>query len=269
MIDDKEGWTKEVANTKVRFNRFKALTAVKRKDLPKGGKVMTTTWAMKKKASGKLCGRLNARGYEQVEGKHYVEHNTSAPVTNPITIRIILTMMAMHAAWIAEVLDVDGAFLQGKFYNGEKLHIGISNGFEKWYDDVKVLLMNVLLYGTTQVANCFYKMPVKRMTNKDYKRSKADPCLYYIYIDGRLVLMVSWVDDILILGHPVDVERVKEDLMKSFECTCEGALTEYVGSKIDIEQKTSGLVVVKFTQSVLVQKLQYECIEQLLVEKHQ
>ena len=43
-----------------------------------------------------------------------------------------------------------------------------------------------------------------------------------------MVLIVSWVDDILILGHPVDVERVNEDLMKSFECTCEGALAEYV-----------------------------------------
>ena len=59
--------------------------------------------------------------------------------------------------------------------------------------------MNVLLYGTKQVANCFYKMLVKRMMNKDYKRSKADPCLYYIYIDARLVLLVSCVDDILIL----------------------------------------------------------------------
>ena len=130
---------------------------------------------------------------------------------------------------------MDGAFLQGKFYNGEKLHIGIPNGFEEWYDDDKVLLMNVPLYGTNQVANCFYKMLVKRMKNKDYKRSKADPCLCYIYIDGRLVLLVSWVDDILILGHPVDVERVKTDLMKSFECTCEGVMTEYVDRKIDIE----------------------------------
>ena len=67
----------------------------------------------------------------------------------------------------------------------------------------------------------------------------------------------------MILGHPVDVERVKTDLMKSFECICKGALTEYVGSKIDIERKTSGLAVVKFTQPVLVQKLQYEYIEEL------
>ena len=43
MIDDKEGWTKEVANKKARFDRFKALAAVKRKDLPKGAKVMPTT----------------------------------------------------------------------------------------------------------------------------------------------------------------------------------------------------------------------------------
>ena len=51
MIDDKEGWTKEVANKKARFDRFKALPTVKQKDLSKGAKVTTTTWAMKKKAS--------------------------------------------------------------------------------------------------------------------------------------------------------------------------------------------------------------------------
>ena len=61
----------------------------------------------------------------------------------------------------------------------------------------------------------------------------------------------------------MDVEHVKEDLMKAFKYTCEGALTEYVGSKIDIKQNTSGLAVVKFTQPVLVQKLQDEYIEEL------
>ena len=61
----------------------------------------------------------------------------------------------------------------------------------------------------------------------------------------------------------MDVERVKEDLMKSFEYTCESALTEYVGSKIDIERKTSELAVAKFTQPVLVQKLEDEYIEEL------
>ena len=260
MLEDPEGWTDEVAKEKARFDRFNALTAVKRKDLPKNSKIMTTTWAMKRKASGKLRGRLNARGYEQVEGKHYFEHDLAAPVTNATSIRVVLTLMAMHAAWIAKVLDVDGAFLQGQFYKGERLYIGVPSGFEKWYGDDEVLLMNVPLYGTKQAANCFYKMLIERMKKKDYKRSKADPCLYYIYIDGRLVVLVSWVDDIMILGHPSDVESVEKDFNKLFECTCEGHLTEYVGSKIDIKRKPDGLATVKFTQPVLVQKLKDEYI---------
>ena len=51
---------KEVANKKSRFDRFNALTAVKKKDLPKGAKIMTSIWAMKQKANGKLLGGLNA-----------------------------------------------------------------------------------------------------------------------------------------------------------------------------------------------------------------
>ena len=105
--NNKKDWIKEVANEKSCFNRFNALTAVKKKDLPKGAKIMTSTWAMKQKANGKLCGELNARGYEQIEGKHYFKYDLAAPVTNATLVRIVLVLMAMNAAWIAEVIDVD------------------------------------------------------------------------------------------------------------------------------------------------------------------
>ena len=65
--NNKNEWIKEVANEKSRSDRFNALKAVKKKDLPKGAKIMTSTWAMKQKANGKLRGRLNAQGYEQIE----------------------------------------------------------------------------------------------------------------------------------------------------------------------------------------------------------
>jgi hypothetical protein len=48
--------------------------------IPPGAKVMTATWAMKKKASGTYCARLAARGYKQVDGKHYSSNSTAAPV---------------------------------------------------------------------------------------------------------------------------------------------------------------------------------------------
>ena len=62
----------EIKCEKERFNKFGALTPVKRSEVPKGSKNMTTTWVMKKKASGKLRGRLNAHRYEQIDGIYYV-----------------------------------------------------------------------------------------------------------------------------------------------------------------------------------------------------
>jgi hypothetical protein len=44
--------------------------AVPKKDVPRSAKVMSSTWAMKKKSNGTYCARLNARGYEQVDGVH-------------------------------------------------------------------------------------------------------------------------------------------------------------------------------------------------------
>ena len=58
------------------------------------------------------------------------------------------------------------------------------------------------------------------------------------------------------LGHPEDVQQIKDNLKSTFECTCEGALTEYMGSKIDIKRKSNRIAEVKFTQPMHVQKLE-------------
>ena len=51
---------------------------------------------------------------------------------------------------------------------------------------------------------------------------------------------------------------MKADLSKAFVCKAEGPLKEFVGSKIDSSKKEKGLVTAKFTQPVLVQKLEDE-----------
>ncbi len=45
--------------------------------------------------------------------------------------------------------------------------------------------------------------------------------------------MVSWVDDIMALGHSEDVKQIKEDLERVFVCKCKEELKEYVDSKVD------------------------------------
>ncbi len=111
--NDAGRWKREVKVEKERFDKYDAVTAVERKGIPNGVKPITSTWAMKKKTNGDYRARLNAHGFKQVEGLHYVPETISAPVTNPNTIRIALTLWAMHKKWIAVVMDVEGAFLQG------------------------------------------------------------------------------------------------------------------------------------------------------------
>ena len=89
---------------------------------------MTTAWAMKKKANGTLHGHLNVCGYKQIGGMHYVGHNIAAPVANAITVQIVLVLFAMNPEWIVKLIDVEGAFLQGKFADGEQMYIEIPNG---------------------------------------------------------------------------------------------------------------------------------------------
>ena len=123
--------------------------------MPKDAKIMSTMWAMKKKTNGKLWGRLNAHGYEQMDGKCYYSDFITALVTNPNTICIVWTLMEMNPCWVAIVIDVEGAFLQGKFTNGEKMHIKV----EKFYGSRKdvALMLNVPIYSTNRQHIVFIK----------------------------------------------------------------------------------------------------------------
>jgi Reverse transcriptase (RNA-dependent DNA polymerase) len=165
--------------------------------------------------------------------------------------------MAMNPEWVAEIVDVEGAYLQGEFTEGEEIHIEVPQGFEGYYDEDYVLKRNVPLYGMKQAASCFYKKLVKAVKKRNYERSKADPCLYFTWKDGRRVVMLIWIDDNLIVENPCDVAQVKVDWKSTFECKDEGELKEYIGSKTDVVRRDEGTSI-KFTQPVLVQSLEDE-----------
>ena len=64
--DQKErpGAKKEIENEHECMVKNNVWEPVKQSLLTKGTKVIDSTWACKKKSTGKLCGRLNARGYK-------------------------------------------------------------------------------------------------------------------------------------------------------------------------------------------------------------
>ena len=63
------------------------------------------------------------------------------------------------------------------------------------------------------------------------------------------------VDDVMVLVPPLLVEQVQQDLEKAFTCKRKRELTEYEGSKLSFNCGPEGKGTIKFTQPVLMQKL--------------
>ena len=184
--------------------------------VPPKAKVIDSTWAMKKKANGDLRARLNGKGFQQVKGVHYNENDIASPVVHDMTIRVCLTLMIM-SSWTAWLLDVSGAFLNGRFGNGEEIYMRVPQGFERFYPTNVLLLLLRTIYGTKQGAIQYWRETQKAFKYLKYQRSGADPCLYFKRISGKLVLWLTWVDDCLILGEREMVLMEKEQFKTLFD----------------------------------------------------
>ena len=194
---DKDKWTEAAKKEYDGMTKFKIFHAVPKSKVPKDAKVLTSTWAMKKKANRTFRARLTVRGYEQVDGEHYDKDTTAAPVVNEAMIRIIFILMIM-SRWYAKILDVHGAFLHGKFEEGTKLFMEVPNGFKTFFPGDVLLLLLQSIYGLKQAVFAFWVELLKAFYDMCYKQSKADPCLYYQWTSIGLILWISWVDDCLV-----------------------------------------------------------------------
>jgi hypothetical protein len=82
-----------------------------------------------------------------------------------------------------------------------------------------------------------------------YRRSSADPCLYVKNTKNGLVIWISWVEDCLIMGHKSEVSKYHAVMSSYFDRDNIGNLKEYVGCKIDKQERGNRLLK---TQPVIV-----------------
>ena len=164
---------------------------------------------------------------------------------------ILLTL----ADWEGHVIDVKGAFLKGRFNDGEEMYLQIPQGFEKHYDTGIVLKLQRTIYGLKQAALAFWRELLMAFNAMGFQRSSADPCLYYKNSKNGIVIWISWVDDCLLVGHRDDVSKYKAMMHQFFECEDIGELKEYVGCKIERDKERKSL---KISQPVIIQSFEDE-----------
>jgi hypothetical protein len=82
-------------------------------------------------------------------------------------------------------------------------------------------------------------------------KNAVDPCLFYQWADGQLIVTLLWVDDFLILGPDELVPGVNEQLLSLFNCKDVGEMNEYVGCQVERDREAGWM---RLTKPVKIQK---------------
>ncbi len=121
--------------------------------------------------------------------------------------------------------------------------------FKEFYDDDTVLLLKKCLYGLKQAAIALNRKLLTAASKIGLKHSSADPCLYYKWEEKRLVILISWINDNMIVGPSDLVLKLKSNLIEQFKWDNCRVLTEYIGNKIE----WVGEDMIQLVQTVLTQ----------------
>ena len=114
----------------------------------------------------------------------------------------------------------------------------------------------VTVYGLKQAAKSFWVELLKAMKYMKFKRSKADPYLYWKYNEeAGYTLWLSWIDDCLCLGPKKNVIEAKDELCKLYDCDDIGEFKEYVGCEVSVDRVKREL---KFRQAIMLQSFEDE-----------
>ncbi|KMQ87096.1 retroelement pol polyprotein [Lasius niger] len=206
-------------------------------DLPPDRRAISAKWVFKLKRgpSGRVVrykARLVACGYAQQPNIDFTE--TYSPVVRYESVRALLAIAAQQDMEIAQG-DVKTAFLYGTL--DEEIYMVLPDGAPNTGRVVKLIR---LLYGLKQSPRQWNKRFVKFLTTFTFEVSNADRCVMRGEIDGQLVLLAIYVDDLLCMSKSkTAVDKVMAHLMTEFEITI-GSTEYFVGFKIkrDRSKKT-------------------------------
>jgi hypothetical protein len=88
------------------------------------------------------------------------------------------------------------------------------------------------LYGLKQAPCAWYTRIDSYFTGLGFTKSEEDANLYQFVVEGKLFIIVLYVDDLILTGDEPMIHSCKEDLAKEFEMKDLGLLLYFLGLEI-------------------------------------
>ena len=107
------------------------------------------------------------------------------------------------------------------------------------------------LHGLKKAPHAWYIWIDSYFTILSFTKSEADENLYQIVVEGKILIIVLYVDDLILTSDEQLIHSCKEDLEKEFEMKDMGLLHYFLG--LEIWQQEGELFVSqgKYAQEIL------------------
>ena len=152
------------------------------------------------------------------------------PVSKVTSIRLLLSIAATFDFEI-EQMDVKTTFLHGDLE--EEIYMKQPEGFMVKGKKELVCRLKKSLYGLKQSPRMWYQKFDTYIRGLGFTRSKEDHCVYFKLIGDRVIYLVLYVDDMLLIGNDKEIiQDLKTQLFSKFDMKDLGAANYILGMEI-------------------------------------
>ena len=115
----------------------------------------------------------------------------------PTIVRLVLTI-AISYGWTIHQLGVHSAFLNGILQ--EEVYMAQPPGFINLALSSYACCLYKSLYGLKQAPRAWYNRLTEFLLSIGFQASKGDTSLFILSLDGAMISLLVYVDDILLTG---------------------------------------------------------------------
>ena len=202
--------------------------------MPDGANLIGSRWvyAVKLKPDGEANhkARFVAKGFSQVAEEDYLE--TFAPTARKTTVRMVV-QEAVNQEMLIHQMDFETAFLNAEV--DVNIFIKPPEGYTK--EQNTVWKLNKGLYGLKQSSRLWNTLLDKFLCENNFSRSMSDNCLYTYFENGKSILIVVWVDDLIICASDINLmQSIKQKLNDNFKMKDLGQISYFLGIEFNVSK---------------------------------
>ena len=202
---------------------------------PKGKQPLGTRFVFKQKEKDDIDddvfrARLVVQGYNQVHGIDFEE--TFSPTVKAHTFRLFLYFILLFDMTLPVHLDAIKAYMNSDI-DADIWVFPPKDPDEIFFKKGTTYRLKKALYGLKQSGRLWYDLARKLLIDLGFKSATTEPCFFYCLREGVLCIIILYVDDLLISSQSKEIrEWLVKTLMKTFEFTNNGVVSEYLGVRI-------------------------------------